>query len=620
MKTPIRYIILSVFAILFLSLKNGNETDIPMDEKVLGKAFTQLLQSDKPSYSGRLNPFVVQKKYIQFDIDASYDPFRTALNLWLDGKIVRTQTGKGQGISTSVTWDVSEYKGKTVHLQIVDADPKPDKTIKIASIVQSDDAKNTLTGAVADEIKKAKIFAINAIKANLKKAAADDNRPVYHFRPPSQRMNDPNGTFYANGYYHLFYQHNPLADFAGGGYMLWGHARSKDMVTWEQLPIALWPNWEMGELHCYSGGAYKKADGQQMLFYTGVPAPGEPRQQWAAVATDNTYKVWKNYTAEPVLKYYPKNSPDPGLSWRDPFVFGAEGKTFALLTTNQGVGLYQANDVTLTNWTFKNIIYKTKGAPECPNFFKFGHQWMLIVSPQNPVEYVVGTFDAQSGKFSIENKGVLNGNAQYYATQGLVDAQGNQILFGLVKGFKNGKGWRDCLALPRILTLDKDGNPLQYPIPALKSLRKNEKKIARMPIVATQKTLTEIKGDVLEIEAEFEPGDAKAFGIKVRGDADGQKGFEIRYANEKLLLPGTKVEAIPLLVQNGKVNFHVFIDKGVIEIYAGNGHIAEVRVFYAPKGNNTVSVFADGGTAILTQLKAYELSHINQNYDIQAQL
>ncbi len=320
MKKLVCYFSLLVIALLTISFAKMKNADISMDEKSLGKAFVSLLQSNKPSYSGRSNEFVIQQKYIQFDIDASYDPFRTSLNLWSDGKIVRTETGKGQGKRLSVTWDVSQYLGKKVHLQVVDADAKPDKSIKISNIIQGDKADNAISGGVAEEIKKAKEFAAKAIRDNLKTAAADEHRPVYHFRPPSQRMNDPNGPFYANGYYHLFYQHNPLADFSGGGYMLWGHARSKDMVTWEQLPIALWPNWEDGELHCYSGDAYE-LNGKPMLFYTGVPAPGEPRQQWAAEAVDKDFITWKNYLPTPIMKYFPEGGENPGLNWRDPFLF-----------------------------------------------------------------------------------------------------------------------------------------------------------------------------------------------------------------------------------------------------------------------------------------------------------
>src|SRR5580765_20545 len=100
------------------------------------------------------------------------------------------------------------------------------------------------------------------------RAEADPTRPVYHFRPPANWMNDPNGPIYHKGYYHMFYQHNPYGDKWGN--MHWGHARSRDLVRWEHLPIALWPSKEAGEEHVFSGCALINDQGQPMIFYTSI--------------------------------------------------------------------------------------------------------------------------------------------------------------------------------------------------------------------------------------------------------------------------------------------------------------------------------------------------------------
>jgi beta-fructofuranosidase len=126
------------------------------------------------------------------------------------------------------------------------------------------------------------------------RAEADPTRPVYHFRPPAYWMNDPNGPIYHKGYYHMFYQHNPYGDQWGN--MHWGHARSRDLVRWEHLPIALWPSKEVGEEHVFSGCALINNQGQPMIFYTSIAqgkSAGEYAEQWAAIGDDSLIH-WQN--------------------------------------------------------------------------------------------------------------------------------------------------------------------------------------------------------------------------------------------------------------------------------------------------------------------------------------
>ena len=77
-------------------------------------------------------------------------------------------------------------------------------------------------------------------------------RPKWHYRPEKNWINDPNGFVYFQGWYHLFYQYNPNGDQWGD--IHWGHARSRDLLHWETLPLALYPQKERKEKHCYSGG------------------------------------------------------------------------------------------------------------------------------------------------------------------------------------------------------------------------------------------------------------------------------------------------------------------------------------------------------------------------------
>lgn len=96
------------------------------------------------------------------------------------------------------------------------------------------------------------------IKSTIKRANEDPCRPLYHFSAPANWMNDPNGTIYHQGKYHLFYQFNPQK--AKWGNIHWGQAVSEDLIHWEHLPIALYPHREYGEQYCFSGCCVVKDD------------------------------------------------------------------------------------------------------------------------------------------------------------------------------------------------------------------------------------------------------------------------------------------------------------------------------------------------------------------------
>lgn len=112
-------------------------------------------------------------------------------------------------------------------------------------------------------------------------------KPVYHFTPRCNWMNDPNGLCLVDGQYHLFYQHNPNADVWGD--IHWGHAVSPDLIHWKRLPIAFGPDTAHGEKHCYSGSIALEA-GRAWAFYTSVGEgernPETGAQQWAACSDD----------------------------------------------------------------------------------------------------------------------------------------------------------------------------------------------------------------------------------------------------------------------------------------------------------------------------------------------
>lgn len=465
--------------------------------------------------------------------------------------------------------------------------------------------------------------AMASVTAAIPKADADPTRPVYHFRPPAQWMNDPNGTIYHNGYYHLFYQYNPYGD--DWGHMHWGHARSRDLVHWAQLPIALWPSLELGEEHCFSGCAWVDGQGQPMLIYTEVglaQANGRPdNEQWAALG-DPDWITWQKSPANPVLSLKTHGGPHFRSEWRDPFIFTEAGRTFLVLggdyEDTSAVALYEAEDSTFLHWRYCGLLYQQPRAEilffECPNFVKLGEKWLLITAPYRNLEYIVGTFDVASLSFKPEQGGILDagfayGVPNFYASNLLFDDQNRPILVGWVRGFAKERGWNGCLSLPRVLSLGEDGHPRQQPVAALQSLRGKHVELAGIPLDPGHHPVEQIKGDTLEIMAEIALGDAKTVGLRVRCAAAGEGGVAITFDGQTLIVAETK---IPFVLNENEttLKLHLFLDKSVLELFVNDGRKAVTTIIYPPTEDLGIEVVATGGRARLNKLDIWEMQSI----------
>lgn len=223
----------------------------------------------------------------------------------------------------------------------------------------------------------------------------DPDRPWFHVMPLSGWMNDPNGPIYYRGRYHLFYQHVPNRVEWDWG-LVWGHAVSEDLVTWEHLPIALEPS--IGGYDsdgCFSGTCVQNCDGRPVILYTGVklrsnhkgdlPAPEYDLNlpfievQLAAVPADSTsddeLMINWNKLPDPILHRPPANSGFTG--WRDPFVYRRkDSQNGWLMLVGSGIKgkggtvlKYKSDDI-LSDWKFDGYLCQgdadTGAMWECP--------------------------------------------------------------------------------------------------------------------------------------------------------------------------------------------------------------------------------------------------------------
>jgi len=456
-----------------------------------------------------------------------------------------------------------------------------------------------------------------SVEAAIPQAEKDPTRPVYHFRPPSQWMNDICGAIYYKGYYHAFYQYNPFSgDSWGVDNSVWAHARSKDLVHWEDLPWAFLPMKNRGERRCNSGCITLDSNEKPTIFYTFVPNRGK-RHQWGLKPLDDDLIEWDRVSNEPLMAAGKSGIPSSvNGGWSDPFVFRSDGRTFVTFKSCGGL-VCEAKDKELTKWEYAGRLEGVSG--ECPNFFPLKDKWVLIRST-HPISYVVGDFDARSIAF---NSGGSAGTMDYgfgknppkdrswtrglYGTNALEDKKGRRILLGWICGFKPRRGWNGCMSLPRILTLDEEQRLIQSPAPELKKLRGDRHAVQKLALNNKEQRLKGIAGDTMEILAEFEAGDAETFGLKVRQSQDGKNAVTIRYTNGNLNVAGTDV---PLKLISGRLKLHLFIDKSVIEVFINDGVTSVTRVEYPGENDLGVSVFAENGNATLRSLDVWKLKSI----------
>lgn len=307
-------------------------------------------------------------------------------------------------------------------------------------------------------------------------------RPVYHFRPATNWMNDPNGLCQVNGWYHMFYQYNPNG--SRWGDMHWGHARSRDLLRWEELPIAMAPDVQHGEIHCFSGGCCKDENGKPHFFYTSIGPEAAGRgsadgaQQWMAEPVDEDLSRLVQSSAHALTDDI--HGGQHVREWRDPCVICWQGQYLMVLggcLDGRGcVLLYTSPD--MVHWTYRHVLAKAPQADgvtwECPNFFELDGKVVLFYSPCGQVMVQVGTLDGEL-HFHCEHEEVLDpaGWQGYYAPQAFRDEAGRTILFGWMPESDGDcfpqRDWRGVMSLPRVLHL-QDGRLTAQPVEGVDSL------------------------------------------------------------------------------------------------------------------------------------------------------
>jgi beta-fructofuranosidase len=443
-------------------------------------------------------------------------------------------------------------------------------------------------------------FAIQALRA------LDPHRPRYHFSPDNW-MNDPI-PFFRDGEYHIFFQHNPNGAFWGT--MHWGHARSRDLVHWELLPIALAPTpGGPDQDGCFTGCVVRGGDRFHIL-YTGIPQRTPLRQVQCLAGSDDLI-TWEKYAGNPVIAQPPEGF---GECFRDPQTW-REGDTWYMIIGSEqpeGKGgaalLYRASS--LTDWQCLHPLFLGDAAVtgrdfECPDFFPLGEKYVLITS-RGATHWHAGSYADQ--RFTLEKRGVTDGGA-FYAAKTLSDGQGRRILFGWITERRPGDaqrqaGWSGVLSLPRVLTLLPDGALGMEPVPELQALRGAHRRFTDLSLAGDDEFVLEgVQGDALEILIRFAPTGAKLYGVRARRAQDGTEFAEIAYNRE-----ANRLVDAPLILREGEgLALRLFVDRSVIEAFA-NGRACQTLRFYPERSDCLgISLFARGGRAEVLSVDVWEM-------------
>ena len=298
----------------------------------------------------------------------------------------------------------------------------------------------------------------------------------YHYKPKKGWINDPNGLVYFKGYYHVFYQHCPDYEVPGKQSICWGHARTKDFISWEELPIALRPDKDYDNGGCWSGTAIEK-DGVLYIFYASIrtPADGSRRVETVSVAFSEDGINFTKHENNPIISDFPKEG---GPDFRDPAVCCINGVYYLVMATGnekERVGrllLYKGGD--LLSWDYVGVMSQWEECKyaECPSFMPDKDKFLLTASvwpleKRHHFSIMYGRFVDE--KFIVEDTASVDKGPDRYAGQVFRDHLGRNLLITWIPGWSYiGFAERDvgCMSVPRQLKLC-DGKITAYPVEEL---------------------------------------------------------------------------------------------------------------------------------------------------------
>ncbi|HLT81930.1 MAG TPA: glycoside hydrolase family 32 protein [Cyclobacteriaceae bacterium] len=481
-----------------------------------------------------------------------------------------------------------------------------------------------------------------------KRLASDPYRPIYHFVSPESRLNDPNGLSYWQGNWHLFYQAYPPED----DRQHWGHAISKDLIHWRDLPYAIYP----GPERAVFSGTTLVEDDRVIAMYHGTRVGN-----MVAVSDDPLLLNWEKVTGNAVIPIE-SNTGFP-LPYRvfDPAIWKKDGIYYSLSAGRSATGpggkqvranfLFRSKD--LARWEYLHefveddrfTLVGDDGA--CPYFWPIGNRHiMLFFSHMSGGQYLLGDYDTDRDKFEVTNHGKFNFGAAHpsgvHAPSATPDGKGGVIvIFNVNPGKRTGE-WDQVMSLPRRLTLIGEDDIGQEPAGDIESLRYDRQAVGPMTLPANKEVvLKNIKGNAMEIMAEIDVKDAPAFEINVLRSPKKEEYTRIVFYRDRgfnAVRQGTSTEpglhnsmitletthsslhpdvrprapetASVLLDKDEPLRLRIFVDKSIVEVFVNGKQALAARVYPSKNNSVGVSLRSQGKESQLKSLEAWQMRSI----------
>jgi fructan beta-fructosidase len=494
------------------------------------------------------------------------------------------------------------------------------------------------------------------------------HRPQFHFSPDSMWMNDPNGMVFYDGEYHLFYQYYP--DSTVWGPMHWGHAISEDLVHWEHLPIALYPD-QLGLI--FSGSAVIDwgntsglgTDNQppMIAIFTQHLMEGEQsgrndfQVQSIAYSLDKG-RNWNMYEGNPVI-------PNPGIrDFRDPKVIWHEESQKWVMVFAAGDHIKFYSSPNLIDWQHESDFGKEIGAHggvwECPDLFQLtventrDHQlWTLLVSinPGGPnggsaTQYFLGRFDGKQFTLQNEFELALEQDTAIWLDYGrdnyagvtwsdIPQEDGRRIFIGWMSNWSYARDvptdrWRSAMTIPRELKLRDTENGVRLfsvPIGELHQLRKESKKIAPQTVEGQLNitALLDSLSGLYEVDLNLRWSEKKApksIYLKLSNSKTEEYTTGYHIANHQFFSDRTQSGKLDLSPDfpsrniapgrpnSTKVRLQVYFDLASAELFANGGQTVFTDIFFPNEDFKQLDLVVEGGSVEIVRGQIYSLDRI----------